>query len=222
MKVNRSMSAIFSPRLNPTVKLLAQQSDLAGSYDFGMLDIYGIRKANLLALSQGLKQQQPGLREQDVALALDLSPSHFSQIKGDKPIGDDVARKVEAARKLPFGWMDHAREFTEQHVREARLDWPSHTLRIDPETIAAALKLVRLSFLQRDQEIDQEVNGEPLAYAYEFLLMRNENTVTAENVVEFSRALNRRKSGAADEAPTGNDRGAGGDHRQHHKRRKAS
>ena len=186
-----------------------------------MLDIYGIRKANLLALSEGLKLQNASLREKDVALALDLGPAHFSQMKGDKPMGDDVARKVEAARKLPFGWMDNVHEDTASHVRDTPLDWPSHSLRIDPETISAALKLIRLAFLQRDQEIDSEVNGEPLAYAYEFLLMRNEHTVTPENVVEFSRALNRRQAGSTDEAQTGDNRSAGGNHRQHDKRRKA-
>lgn len=186
-----------------------------------MLDIYGIRRANLLAVSAELRRKQPGLREQDVALALNLSPSFYSQLKGDKVMGDDVARKIESAHALPNAWMDNLHEDTATHVRDAHAPYWSHSLRIDPETISAALKLVRLAFRQRDQEIDQEENGEPLAFAYEFLLTRKENTVTAENVVEFSRAINRRQTGGTDEVQTGNDRGAGGSDRQHNAGRKA-
>lgn len=214
MNVCRSMGSGFSHGLNLPVKLLAKQSGLAGSYAVAMLDIYGIRRANLLALSDGLKQRQAGLREQDVALALDLSPSHYSQMKGDKVMGDDVARKVEAARNLPHGWMDNVHDETSSHVREGSSPYRSQALRIDAETISAALKLVRLAFRQRDQEIDQEVNGEPLAYAYEFLLTRNETTATAENVIEFTRALNRKQAEVADETPTRIDRSVGGSRRQ--------
>lgn len=187
-----------------------------------MLDIYAIRKANLLALSEGMKQHSPKLREQDVALALDLSPSFYSQLKGDKAMGDDVARKIEAARNLPPAWMDNVHDGSDNRVGESVSHYRSHPLRIDAETISAALKLVRLAFRQRDQEIDQEINGEPLAYAYEFLIARNETTATAENVIEFSRALNRRQQGVSDEVSTGVDGSAGGSNRQHNKGRKAN
>lgn len=187
-----------------------------------MLDIYAIRKANLLALSEGLKQHSPKLLEQDVALALDLSPSFYSQLKGDKIMGDDVARKIEAARGLPAAWMDNVHDTSGTRLGETVAQYRSHPLRIDAETISAALKLVRLAFRQRDQEIDQEINGEPLAYAYEFLIARNETTATAENVIEFSRALNRRQEGVSDEVSTGVDGSAGRSHRQHNKGRKAN
>ena len=187
-----------------------------------MLDINGIRQANLQALTDQIRRGRPDLREMDVALALDLSPSFFSQLKGGKVIGDDVARKIEIARSLPFGWMDNIHPETTQRIGEDPGSYQSHTLRIDPETIAAALKLVRLAFLQREQEIDQEVNGEPLAHAYEFLITRKENTVTPENVVAFSLALRRRHQGASDEAQAGNNRSIGGSDRQHHQRRQAS
>lgn len=219
MNVCRSMGTGFSHGLNLNVKLLAKPTHLAGSYAAPMLDIYGIRRANLLALSDGLKQRQAGLREQDVALALDLGASHYSQLKGEKIMGDDVARKIEAARNLPHGWMDNLHDGASTRVAEATSPYRSQALRIDAETISAALKLVRLAFLQRDQEIDQEVNGEPLAYAYEFLVTRNETTATAENVIEFTRALNRKQAETADETPTRIDRSAGGNRRQHDKGR---
>lgn len=215
------MADVFSPPLNCIVKLPAKHSGLADGYDPGMLDIYGIRKANLLAISADLRQRHPEWREQDVALALNLSPSYYSQLKGDKVMGDDVARKIETAVALPTAWMDNAHEPAGLSVRESAATYGSHSLRIDPETISAALKLVRLAFRQRDQEIDQEENGEPLAFAYEFLMTRKENTVTAENVVEFSRAIYRRQPGGADEVQARDDRSVGGSDRQHNTGRKA-
>lgn len=82
----------------------------------------------------------------------------------------------------------------------------SHPLRIDPDTIAAAIKLVRLSFLNRGLEIDQEENGLPLAVAYDFLSQRQEREVTVDNVVAFGPILARKmKEQAGDEAGEGND-----------------
>ena len=188
-----------------------------------MEDIYGIRRANFAELVAGIKARRPGLREQDVASELDLGASHYSQIKSGKIIGDDVARKIEVALNLEYGWMDQARReeandplfdelaaafFVREPLPNPSTYAPSHSLRIDPDTISAALKLVRLAFLNRDEEIDQEVNGEPLAHAYEFLIRRKEQAVTPENVIEFSRILKRRQQGELDAAQTGDDRSA--------------
>jgi transcriptional regulator with XRE-family HTH domain len=99
----------------------------------------------------------------------------------------------------------------------------SHLLRIDPETIAAAIKLVRLSFLNLGLEIDQEENGIPLAYAYEFLLQRQERSVTAENVVAFRPMLERRlREQELGEEHGSEAGGPGGGDRQHRQGRKAS
>lgn len=99
---------------------------------------------------------------------------------------------------------------------------PSHLLRIDPETIAAALRLVRLSFQNLGIEFDQEENGTPLAYAYQYLLDRQEQAVTAENVVDFSARLRSRleKMNATGEEGRSGDAGSGD--RQHGQGRKAS
>lgn len=100
---------------------------------------------------------------------------------------------------------------------------PSHLLRIDPETIAAALKLVRLAFRNLGLEIDQEENGEPLAFAYQYLLDRQEQMVTAENVIDFSARLQsrlREKVNATGEE--GRSGTAGSGDRRHGEGRKAS
>ena len=194
-----------------------------------MEDIYGIRRTNLLSLISAIKARRPAAREQDIASELDLGPSHYSQIKSGKVIGDDVARKIETAMGLEYGWLDNLSNRyapTEERYRSGshyaiREDLEgvqysrSHSLRIDPDTISAALKLVRLAFLNRDEEIDQEINGEPLAYAYEFLMQRKENAVTPENVIDFTRLLKRREQGESDASQTRDDRSAGTGHRSH-------
>lgn len=73
-----------------------------------------IRKANLENL---IEQQRvdAGLNKAQFAELIDTSPAALSQLIGDKPhrnIGDKMARKIESALNLPFGWMDtlHAKE----------------------------------------------------------------------------------------------------------------
>jgi hypothetical protein len=107
-------------------------------------------------------------------------------------------------------------------VNESRAPWPtSQVLRIEPETIAAALKLVRLAFANLGLEIDQEENAEPLAYAYEYLLGRQESAVTAENVIDFSARLKRKLGESTHDEGEGGSRGTGLGDREHGQGRKA-
>ncbi|MFN3310112.1 MAG: hypothetical protein ACK40R_00200 [Thermomonas sp.] len=194
-----------------------------------MEDIYGIRRANLMSLISDIKARRPGAREQDIAAELDLGASHYSQIKSGKVIGDDVARKIETAMGLEYGWLDNPSyryapteerfgsepQYVVRERDETGYYSRSHSLRIDPDTISAALKLVRLAFLNRDEVIDQEINGEPLAYAYEFLMQRKEHAVTPENVIDFTRLLKRREQGDMDATQTRDDRSTGAGRRSH-------
>ena len=75
-----------------------------------------IRRQNVLALfqtyaghalSQGIAPK--GL-EQDYAARLQISPSMWSQIKSARPIGNKLARQIEAACDQPNGWLDEAHE----------------------------------------------------------------------------------------------------------------
>lgn len=191
------------------------------------MDAFATRLANLKRLCEdGIAA--PSRLKKDMATALDMSPSYLSQLLGGKRMGDDVARKIETLLNLQHGWMDipHALPDVGSVADSGETFAPSFAsqgLRIDPDTIAAALKLVRLSFLNRKLEIDQEENGEPLAYAYEFLLRRRERAVTAENVIDFSHWIERRYlERSNDEARTGEPGGSGRGHRQHGQGRKAS
>jgi transcriptional regulator with XRE-family HTH domain len=65
----------------------------------------------------------------------------------------------------------------------------SQSLRIDPATIAAATRLVRLTFENLSVEFDSEEDGTPIALAYEYLLARQQRVVTPENLVDFSKKL---------------------------------
>lgn len=66
------------------------------------MDIYGIRKANLLRLLRGRTKAS-------CADKWDTSPSTLSQITSEKAVrnlGDVLARKIERAEGLAVGWLD--------------------------------------------------------------------------------------------------------------------
>jgi hypothetical protein len=74
------------------------------------------RRQNALALFQdyaekALAQGSPpkGL-EQAFAATLQISPSMWSQIKSSRPIGDKLARQIEAMTGRPAGWLDSERK----------------------------------------------------------------------------------------------------------------
>jgi hypothetical protein len=206
------MTATFSPELNPTVKLGAKPQELAAGYASGM-DIFAIRRANFLDLAAGLMKKDGALKK-DAAAKLDMGASYFSQLLNGKKIGEDVARKVEISLGLPFGYMDKVHEPKHQ-VREEPAIYASHDLRVDPEIISGSLKLIRLTFANLGLEFDNEEDGVPLAFAYEYLLSRQERTVTPENLVDFSKKLAEKLRGKENGTPSGRSIGsAGGGNRQ--------
>ncbi|WP_234265080.1 hypothetical protein [Hydrogenophaga sp. NFH-34] len=70
------------------------------------------RRARLHVLLQEHVQSQvaqgvpPKGLEQAFAAVLQVSPSLLSQIKKSRPIGDKLARQIEAACHVPIGWLD--------------------------------------------------------------------------------------------------------------------
>jgi hypothetical protein len=78
-------------------------------------DITLIRRANVLALFQAYAEKAfaagatPKGLEQSFAATLEISPSMWSQIKASRPIGDKLARQIEAHSDQPAGWLDEAR-----------------------------------------------------------------------------------------------------------------
>lgn len=158
------------------------------------MDVTAIRHENLRLLVDEIRKRNPRWLQKDIASALGMSASYLSQLVAGKKMGDEVARKIEAERHLAHGWMDQL-QGAARGIAEVRPEYVSRPLRIDPETIAAALRLIRLSFLNMGLEIDQEENGYPLAIAYDFLAERNEKAVTADNLLEFKPRLERLKGG---------------------------
>ena len=85
------------------------------------MDIYAIRKQNLLSLLAGKTQRSCADR-------WETSPSTLSQIVSKNPVrnlGDDLARKIEQAEGLPNGWLDHVHQ-DEAHPRGQTLTPSSH------------------------------------------------------------------------------------------------
>lgn len=75
-----------------------------------------LRRQNVLTLFQRFAEEQmrqgsgPKGLEQLFAQTLQVSPSMWSQIKSSRPIGDKLARQLEAACARPAGWLDEAHE----------------------------------------------------------------------------------------------------------------
>ena len=74
-----------------------------------------VRRLNVLSLFQTFAEEQmragvaPKGLEQTFAQHLQISPSMWSQIKSSRPIGDKLARQIEAACKQAVGWLDEER-----------------------------------------------------------------------------------------------------------------
>ena len=195
MNVDRSIPAVFSRQLNIKVKLPAKQRHLAASYAAAM-DVSATRLANLRTLVRDLTAR--GRTKKLAAVDLDMSASYLSQLLGGKKMGDDVARKLEAAQGLPYGWMDQAHSSLNEPEAPNSVSQP---LRIDPETIAAALRLIRLTYqnLQKVglvvEDPNNEEDGTAVAFAYEYLFRRGQKAVTVDNVIDFSEILANRLRG---------------------------
>lgn len=71
-----------------------------------------VRRANLLVLLHEFTEQHLDAGEsakgveQAFAAHLQMLPSRFSQIKSSRPIGDKLARQIEALCKRPALWLD--------------------------------------------------------------------------------------------------------------------
>ncbi len=89
-----------------------------------MSNITLTRRQNALALFQDYAEKSlaagvsPKGLEQSFAARLQISPSMWSQIKSSRPIGDKLAKQVEAACGKPAGWLDETRAETTPSAAE--------------------------------------------------------------------------------------------------------
>ena len=66
------------------------------------MDIKEIRLENLLSILA-----EPDVTQASLASACESAPSVISQLKtGHRGMGSELARRIEKARNLPYGWMD--------------------------------------------------------------------------------------------------------------------
>ena len=91
-------------------------SNCVASHTQPVSNITLTRRQNALALFQDYAEKAlasgtpPKGLEQSFAATLQISPSMWSQIKSSRPIGDKLARQIEAASSKPSGWLDEARK----------------------------------------------------------------------------------------------------------------
>ena len=91
------------------------QADPVAGQPQTVTDTTVARRQNALALFQAYAEKAlasgaaPKGLEQAFAATLQISPSMWSQIKSSRPIGDKLARQIEALCGRPAGWLDTAR-----------------------------------------------------------------------------------------------------------------
>lgn len=74
------------------------------------MDVGEVRRGKLLALYKKFTEVHAGATDKDFALAHDLNPKHWSQIKnrskGSRDIGHNLARRIETRINAPRGYLD--------------------------------------------------------------------------------------------------------------------
>lgn len=76
-----------------------------------MQDVSTVRRINLSVLMDQFERQS------DFARQLETSPSHLSQMKkGNRNIGNELARKIEERMGKPRGWMDSPQGWSKELV----------------------------------------------------------------------------------------------------------
>jgi hypothetical protein len=89
---------------------------VASAHTTTVANITLTRRQNVLALFQDHVEQAvaagapPKGLEQAFAATLQISPSMWSQIKSSRPIGDKLARQIEALCSKPVNWLDEPRK----------------------------------------------------------------------------------------------------------------
>lgn len=94
---NKTPGNVLRRSLGPRVNL---------DYDLVMLDmIHSTRHRNLVTL---LERRGEAMR---LAKLIKVEPNYLSRIKsGKKRIGEEIARRIEQALGLEYGWLDHQHE----------------------------------------------------------------------------------------------------------------
>jgi hypothetical protein len=95
-----------------------------------------VRRANVTLLFKEYAEKQmaqgvpPKGIEQAFAASLEISPSLWSQIKSSRPLGDKLARQIEAHAKRPVRWLDQQHDLVmqpsaaeERFIALARQTW---------------------------------------------------------------------------------------------------
>lgn len=117
------------------------------------MDATEIRHRNLLVLLSALESRGVTKGKDQAQQMGALGASYLSQLKGGKKMGDDTARKIEAAMRRPRGWMDQP----QWQDAEAAPQSHSQSVRLDLDTVRDVARAL--------QEVFAELGYEPFDLA---------------------------------------------------------
>lgn len=161
-----------------------------------------------------LAMQKAGMNQRELADAVGVKPPSVNGWLSEKAkfLRGENLLKAAAALGVSDDWL--ATGAGDMHIRAPA--GPSQSVQLDPDILAASIKLIRMTFEILEVEFNQEEDGEPTALAYAYLLKLKQTNVTADNVVEFSKYFRAKPQGAGDDAGAGS---AGASHRKKGERR---
>lgn len=114
-----------------------------------MDDIYATRRKNLLRLLDSPPLSKLN-RELDRAVALDVSPSMYSQLKSPAyKIGDPIARKIEDQVGLEYGWMDQT----------SAVCAGSQPARFEPSKVVTVFRALTLFLERRNPDVSIDLGN---------------------------------------------------------------
>lgn len=153
---------LFSHELNTTVKLSANRLHSVSDYA-SCMDIFEIRHRNLMAIIQAIEARGVTKNKDQAQQLGALGASYLSQLKSGKRIGEDTARKVEAATGRVTGWMD------QPQWEGGEIQSHSQPLRLDADTLRNTIIGIRRT--NKEYSLDDVLNN-PAKFveAYELLV----------------------------------------------------
>lgn len=159
------------------------------------MDATEIRHRNLLVLISTLEGRGVTKGKDQAQQMGALGASYLSQLKGGKKMGDDTARKIEAAMRKPRGWMDAAQWEQAETAPESH----SQSVRFDPEIVRDVARALQEVFAELGYEpfdLSQSDDAELFVELYQRVLERGEIASGSNMVWLGTRIKERARMGA--------------------------
>lgn len=157
----------------------------------------------------------------EFACKIDREANQVSQWRSGKPIGDRLARDIEAQLGKPAGWLDSP-QWQEDKDDTPPLVGQSQPPRFDPEIVEQAHRLLRETYAEDDlpRVYNIEAEADLFVMTYEKLAALG-STARPADFIALARLIDKRRAGHGNRQDGQSER-AGGSHQEQGKKRARS